>query len=311
MHEPFAWIHDVATMPGADRDPQWHHILAALAMATWEANRLDDAVTIGLQALEAEPAKDPNLDYMAEFAIASGAAYTSRFELAQQYVTKVEENARAVGRPYFEAYHLVGTAIIEGTPGANAHALNVARRGREIATDVGNPALLAWALAIEGLALDHLGHDDAGTVLERGLELARDSQATIAAWTCRFPLARLRLAEGRATDAIPLIIEDLRLMRHRVLWLHRSLLAAAVALTITGEPTLAATLYGAIDRPSLAPSEGYNSLIERVRADCIAVLGTQTFDERAAAGSHLDPQQAAILAEQALAAHLNAELATN
>ena len=311
MHEPFAWIHQVAAMPGADANPQWHHILAALAMATWEANRLDDAVTIGVQALETQPADDWNLDYMAEFAIASGAAFTAQFELAQQHVTQAANRARAAGQPYFEAYHVIGAAIIESMPGANAHALDVARRGREIAADVGNPALLAWALATEGVALDQLGQADAGTVLERGLELARDSQATIAALTCRFPLARLWLHEGRTTEAIPLIIEDLRLMRHRVLWLHRSLLGAAVALTITGQPALAAALYGAIDRPSLAPHEGLNSLIEHVRAECTAALGKETFDERAAAGSHLDPQRAAVLAEQALAAHLTSERATN
>ena len=302
MSEPFAWIQEVARMPGADTDPQWHHVLASLAMATWEAIRLDEAIALGLQALETEPASDPNLDFMAEFAIASGAAFTGQFELAERYVTQGADRARARGLPYFEAYHLVGAAIVLGMPGANEPAAQAARRGREIATDVGNPALLAWALAIEGILLRELGRPEARAVLECGLEIARGCQATIAAWTCRFHVAQLQLEQGRTGEAIALIVEDLRLMRQRVLWLHRTLLEAALVLTVLGQPTIAAMLYGAIDRSSLAADETYKALIERVRDECVAAVGAETFDEYAAAGARVDPEHAAILAEDALVA---------
>lgn len=90
-------------------------------------------------------------------------------------------------------------------------------------------------------------------------------------------------------------------MRRRPVWLHRTLLEAALALAVVGDVTTAATLYGAIDRTSLSIMDGYRHMIERVHDRCLADLGAERFDEITTAAASLAPERAAVLAEDALA----------
>ena len=112
-------------------------------------------------------------------------------------------------RPYFEAFHHAGIALVTGMAGKS---------------------------------------DAAGAGAEHALAAAERCEAAIAALSCRVFPASLLLDEGDVARAIELILDDFQVVRRRPAWLHRTVLTAAVALAHLGEDHLAATLYGAIDR---------------------------------------------------------------
>lgn len=296
--EPYAWVTEVAQMDGADHDSSWADVLAARAWVAWEHGRNEEAVALGLAALEAAPGGRPTIDYMAEFAIVSGAFILGDYERMRAFLDGLMARVETDPRPIYRSWHHTSSGMVAFFEGRHEDAIESTQLARRLAHAIGNPNMVAWAASIEGSARRQLHDPEALPILLEGLDLARRTGSRMAASMLNRAVAAEMLDQGRARDAVPHILEELWNARRRDAWVRAPFMAAVTALTALGDADTAAALFGWLSEHRLGAI--FEQFAAEARPLLERTLSADRLARQMAVGAEMSVQQIAQLAEAAL-----------
>lgn len=296
--EPLAWIDAVRAHAGDRATPD------VLGAAAWAAFERGDVVLAEQLATSAHDGTGDDVDGFADLTLQSVAFLQGRIEDAERIVERAEARARRARDPLREATTAtIGRSILALGTGDPAASLRHARAALRLAREVGNPTIVAWALAWEAKARQAAGDERALAVAEEAVRQAERARS----WLPRSSAGEVavfgHLQAGRPLPAALAAYEGLRSGRRRGGALFVSIrLGLSVPVLIAAEhPETAARVLGAfLEMPaSRYPTVG--PLVAAWRTQLAERLGDDTFADHLADGAALPLADAAALAEDALA----------
>jgi predicted ATPase/class 3 adenylate cyclase len=158
--EGYAWIAE-AVRRYADRPgPHRHELLGAGAMAAFTRLDVSGGVELAERALAADPAPGTAVDFLPEVMASGAYAFAGRFdegmEVLEHRLSALGDDADLRGRLLL-ANSAASLSVLSGSEEAPA----VASRAVRMATLVGNPTGMAYALGCEAIRLRSVGSDRA------------------------------------------------------------------------------------------------------------------------------------------------------
>jgi predicted ATPase/class 3 adenylate cyclase len=300
--EPYTWIVTVATLPGALTGDLAADVLAANAWAAWERGELHLAADFGGRALAAERPGRPNVDYFAEFALASAANFLGDTELAWEYVERAIGRAHAAGAGALESIFITAASLFCHDASQCDEGIRLARKARAVAAGCGNPNGIVWAMTWEAAHVAQSNSDAAIALFEDALVLARVHDLTLVGYAARRSLGELYIKTGSFVAAAELLTDALGAMRRKAAWMfaQQTIVSVAELLARQGDDETASALYGSVRSSGAAGSAWYTTRLAVLRDQLRDRLGPERFDELADAGDLLPVEHTARLAEDKL-----------
>jgi predicted ATPase/DNA-binding SARP family transcriptional activator len=280
------------TGPG---DLLWRAVCGAAARGAWVDGRFDDALRFCSEAAVSEGTIISQCGYP-EDVIADIALYRGDAQTALDHYSAVADWAKETGhltRESWATYYMAVTSAVLG------RTTDAAARALSLATESGNPTMLAFSLYASGLALKHSTPDEAIAMLEEAERMADSVRNDWVGGIARMELASAMTAHGdlheglrgfaRVIDHWHRVGDDTQL-RHTWRYLVRT-------LTDAGLDDDAAVLTGALlaDTRSLLTHPH-----KKVLVDLAEVLGSAQFTRLTVRGSIMSVPELVILSLDAI-----------
>jgi predicted ATPase len=163
--------------------------------ATLSASQRLEPLLVGIR-------DDPYLQVVSQMAVASVSALAGDLEGALGTWLACVEDLRGQDEPYWMTVAIVSCGLVETAMGRQEAALAHLREARALAGRFDHPGLSAWSqvqLGILALARDR--PEEAGTLLDEGLELSLATHSTRTVTLCLTAFAQLALVEGDGARA--------------------------------------------------------------------------------------------------------------
>jgi hypothetical protein len=280
------------TGPG---DRLWRAVCGTAARGAWVDGRFDDALRY---CSEAAVSEGPIISQSGfpEDVIADIALYRGDAQTALDHYSDVAQRAKESGHLTREAWATYYVAVTNAVLG---RATDAAARALSLATEIGNPTMLAFSLYASGLVIKHSTPDEAIAMLEEAVRMADSVANEWVGGVARMELASAMAAHGdlheglrgfaRVIDHWHRVGDDTQL-RHTWRYLVRT-------LTDAGLHDDAAILTGALlaDTRSLLTHPN-----KKVLADLAEVLGSAQFTRLTVRGSIMSVPELVILSLDAV-----------
>ena len=287
------WVSSIIAMPAASAHPRYPVLLAFSGYARVHRLDLDGATGACREAIAAAESISGNTAQLCDVLLMSTvvAAYPGAFNEVQELFARLEQLAHPIGalRTLAVGYLLVALAL--SYTGREREAVDASSQAVRLATQTGNPRIIANATAAAANAIFLSDPDDSYRLYDEAFQLAAAVGDRTAMGTARFNQAAILLTRGDLERAASLWAEGLHHHRHlgNRYYLTGGAANAAVILEAARDDRAAATVLGLE-----LPDRGYHNVHgwSDLRAEAISRLrgrlGDDRFDELAAQGRAMD-----------------------
>ncbi|NNF64169.1 MAG: hypothetical protein HKN07_07895, partial [Acidimicrobiia bacterium] len=297
--EIFTWTEAAVAMDGAHAHPLYAVAAGSLALGLalrWDLERAEMYARTGLAAngstIEA-------LDALAVVALERG-----DLSSAIRWAKDLEREATAAGDDYFLAFsHL--TRFVAHLEDDDRVAAGVhQRRFAELAFDLGNPTLMAWAHLSEGEFLLAEDVASASRLFDDAIAMGSSVGNDLVVGLALSAMATSHAEQGLVPAAISVFVQTVEHWLERADWAHQfaTLRSVVSFLGRIGQTEFAAELLGAVRQgyADLTPAGSAMAQLTDSAASLEASLGRERFRRLVASGRRLTRHETVALAQRAL-----------
>ncbi|MGZ4692314.1 MAG: BTAD domain-containing putative transcriptional regulator [Acidimicrobiales bacterium] len=202
MHaEVTGWAEATLRIPGADGHERFPVVVAVAGYGRFVRGDLEGAIELGDQAMAAAEEAGVDCSGLAERTLGNAWFYRNDTARGTGWMDRMIASARS-GSPARLTHALYMRSVSYTSLGDSVKGAELAGEARAAATASGSPTALAQALYALGLALESTDPIEAGALLQRSADVARDAGNR---WIQAFALTEvlwLEAREGRPREAL-------------------------------------------------------------------------------------------------------------